>query len=119
MNGRFSMNFTHSTNNKLENVYRKGEAQYHNYSSVKRTTNTDTSISQPFESILINEGEPSTTNTYTKPHTPFNNHATNVKRQTLMTSRQYGPQRVVGPGTMSQFLMSPPTGSGCSVCGGK
>ena len=100
MNGRFSMNFTHPNNNKRENVYRKGEAQYHNYTNVKR--------SQPSENILINEGVPSITNTYTTPFTPVNN------RQRSMTSRQ-----VVGPGTMSRFLMSPPTGSGCSACVGR
>lgn len=99
MNGRFSMNFTHSNNNKLENVYRKGEAQYHNYTNVKR--------SQPSENILINEGIPPITNTHT------------TNRQISMIPRQYGRQKVVGPGTMSQFLMSPPTGSGCSACGGR
>tara|TARA_A100001015_G_C14944062_1_gene693833 strand:- start:31 stop:390 length:360 start_codon:yes stop_codon:yes gene_type:complete len=119
MNGRFSMNFTHSNNNKLENVYRKGEAQYHNYSNVKRSTKIDTSISQPSENILINEGIPSITNTYTTPFTPVNNHVTTTNRQISMTPRQYGRQKVVGPGTMSQFLMSPPTGSGCSACGGR
>ena len=107
MNGRFSMNFTHSNNNKLENVYRKGEAQYHNYTNVKRSTKIDTSISQPSENILINEGIPPITNTHT------------INRQISMTPRQYGRQKVVGPGTMARFLMSPPTGSGCSACGGR
>ena len=107
MNGRFSMNFTHSSNNKLENVYRKGEAQYHNYTNVKRSTKIDTSISQPSENILINEGIPSITNTHT------------INRQISMIPRKHGRQKVVGPGTMAQFLMSPPTGSGCSACGGK
>ena len=119
MSGRFSMIFTHSNNNKRENIYRKGEAQYHHYNNVKRSTKIDTSLSQPSENILINEGEPSMTNTYTRPSTSLNNYATTIKRQMSTAPRQHGRQRVVGPGTMSQFLMSPPTGSGCSACGGR
>ena len=117
MNGRFSMNFTQSTHNNYENVYRKGEAQYHNYSHVKRSTKIDSSISHPSENILINEGVP-ISNTYTRSSVPINNHVTSQRRLPTNSSLQR-QQKVVGPGSMARFLMSPSTGSGCSVCGGR
>jgi hypothetical protein len=119
MNGRFSMNFTQpNSNNKVENVYRKGEAQYHNYSHVKRSTKIDNSIAQPSENILINEGIQSRTNTYTKPSAVDNNYVKNQHKMSTIPHQQ-APRKVVGPGSMARFLMSPPTGSGCSACGGK
>ena len=122
MNGRFTMNFTHINKKNSENIYRRGEAQYHNYGNLKRYIQLDKSISQPSENILINEGISgisSNINTYTKPIINDNNYVKTQRNIQTIPPQQQGIKKAGYPGSMYRFLMSLPTGSGCSVCGGK
>ena len=119
------MSFTNTydhvyNNNNTNNVYRKGSAQYHNQQDVKRSFKTDMSVLNDPNSILINDGVPTkitNQNHYKQSIQQTNNMQTKRKVGATMPY-QHRQRMVVGPGSMTRFLMSPPSGSGCSVCGG-
>ena len=123
MKGRFSMSFTNATDhaystNNTNNAYRKGSAQYHNQQEIKRSFKTDTSILNDPTSILINDGAPTQTTNHYKHFIQQNNNIQTKRKIQATIPYQHAQRKVVGPGSMARFLMTPPSGSGCSVCGG-